>query len=71
MTYANEHPELQFEVTRIGCGLAGYKDEQIAPFFTGAPSNCQLPEEWWSECKVMLAEHQYPEQTASEFDLKI
>jgi len=26
-------PDLNFFVTRVGCGLAGYKDEQIAPMF--------------------------------------
>lgn len=35
-----------FFVTRIGCGLAGYKDEQIAPMFKGAPLNCLLPDGW-------------------------
>lgn len=46
--FAKDNPELEFEVTRIGCGLAGYKDAQIAPMFEDAPSNCVLPEEW--EC---------------------
>ena len=32
-------------VTRVGCGLAGYKDEQIAPMFKGA-KNCSFAEEW-------------------------
>lgn len=32
-------------VTRIGCGLAGYKDSQIAPMFKGA-KNCSFAEEW-------------------------
>ena len=36
----------RFQVTRIGCGLAGYTDEQIAPLFKGCPSNCDLPEGW-------------------------
>ena len=44
--YAEAHPELTFNVTRIGCGLAGYKDNQIAPLFVGAPNNCHLPEGW-------------------------
>lgn len=44
--YAREHPEMTFNVTRIGCGLAGYTDAQIAPMFRGAPSNCNLPEGW-------------------------
>lgn len=46
LAYAAAHPELQFRVTRIGCGLAGYTDQQIAPMFRGASANCQLPEGW-------------------------
>ena len=33
--YAKEHPELTFLVTRIGCGIAGFHDEDIAPLFKG------------------------------------
>ncbi len=44
--YATEHPEYTFNVTRIGCGLAGYKDHQIAPMFKGVPKNVNLPKEW-------------------------
>ena len=44
--YAKKHPDLIFNVTRIGCGLAGYIDEQIAPMFKGAPDNCKLPPRW-------------------------
>jgi hypothetical protein len=44
--YANEHPELNFLVTRIGCGLAGFTDAQIAPMFQGVPQNCVMPAEW-------------------------
>lgn len=44
--YAEKHPELEFNVTRIGCGLAGYKDKDIAPLFQHAPANCHLPEGW-------------------------
>lgn len=38
---------LQYEwfVTRVGCGLAGYKDEKIAPLFRGAV-NCSFAEQW-------------------------
>lgn len=38
--FAESHPELRFQVTAIGCGLAGYSPEQIAPLFGGCPSNC-------------------------------
>lgn len=44
--YARENPGMMFEITRIGCGLAGYKDEDIAPMFKGAPSNCIIPLGW-------------------------
>ena len=43
--YANQHPELTFLVTRIGCGIAGFTDEQIAPLFAKAleTENIVLP----------------------------
>lgn len=44
LRFAKEHPELEFLVTRIGCGLAGYKDKEIAPFFRGYTPNVILPE---------------------------
>jgi hypothetical protein len=44
--YASSRPDLTFQVTRIGCGLAGYRDDQIGPMFSDAPGNCVLPEEW-------------------------
>ena len=37
---------LQYFITRIGCGLAGYDDKDIAPLFKGCPENCSFPEEW-------------------------
>lgn len=46
LEYARAHPELQFAVVRIGCGLAGYDDLQIAPMFIAAPDNCHLPDGW-------------------------
>jgi hypothetical protein len=44
--FAKMHSELLFDITRIGCGLAGYTDNQIAPMFKNAPLNCRMPEEW-------------------------
>jgi hypothetical protein len=46
LEYARANPDLEFEVTRIGCGLAGYVDQNIAPMFAGSPANCELPPEW-------------------------
>lgn len=53
--YAQENPALQFNVTRIGCGLAGYTDAQIAPLFAGAPANCTLPDGWPALANVASA----------------
>ena len=33
ITFARQHPELTFLVTRIGCGIAGFEDSEIAPLF--------------------------------------
>ncbi len=46
VAFAKAHPGLTFNITRVGCGLAGYKDCDIAPMFFDAPENCKLPEEW-------------------------
>jgi hypothetical protein len=44
--HAETHPEDQFLVTRIGCGLAGHDDADVAPMFRDAPLNCSLPLTW-------------------------
>lgn len=44
--YAKAHPDELFFVTRVGCGLAGYDDKEVAPLFATAPSNCSFPENW-------------------------
>lgn len=36
IVFAKNHQELTFLVTRIGCGIAGFKDEEIAPLFIEA-----------------------------------
>ena len=46
--FASEHPEYKFLVTRIGCGIAGFKPEEIAPLFGPATDmkNVILPEDF-------------------------
>ena len=53
--YARSHPELTFLVTRIGCGIAGWTDEQIAPLFREASKldNVTLPESFWRIIEVL------------------
>lgn len=46
--YTKQHKELTFFVTRVGCGLAAYEDEQVAPMFRGATRRCSFPIEWKS-----------------------
>lgn len=46
LDHASKYSHLSFQVTAIGCGLAGYKPYQIAPMFYGAPENCLMPEGW-------------------------
>lgn len=49
--FAKEHPELTFYVTRIGCGIAGFRDQEIAPLFSKAMQleNVILPKTFWEE----------------------
>ena len=42
--FAKKHPELKFLVTEIGCGIAGYTPEEVAPLFKDVPENVILPE---------------------------
>lgn len=51
IAFARSHPELKFFVTRIGCGIAGFTDEEIAPLFRAASKlpNVWLPIEFWDE----------------------
>lgn len=44
--FAASRPELTFQVTAIGCGLAGYTPDAIGPMFKGSPANCILPEQF-------------------------
>ncbi|WP_294767463.1 hypothetical protein [uncultured Rhodoferax sp.] len=46
LEFAEQNPQIEFFVTRIGCGLAGHKDADIAPMFSSAPANCSLPDTW-------------------------
>jgi len=48
IVFAKQHPELTFLVTRIGCGIAGFTDEEISPLFAKAHEvdNIVLPEGW-------------------------
>lgn len=38
--------DLTFQVTCVGCGLAGHKHEDIAPMFKNATQNCMFDTFW-------------------------
>lgn len=44
--FAYVREDLEFFVTAIGTGIAGFTHEEIAPLFADAPLNCVLPVEW-------------------------
>lgn len=46
---AKNHPELTFLVTAVGCGIAGYRPEEVAPLFKEAAKleNVYLPQLFW------------------------
>ena len=48
IAFAREHKDLTFLMTRIGCGIAGFTDKEIAPLFERAHDidNIILPEGW-------------------------
>ena len=48
IVFAKEHPTLTFLVTRIGCGIAGFTDDEISPLFEKAHDveNIVLPPNW-------------------------
>lgn len=56
IAFAKEHKELTFLVTPIGCGIAGFKTEDIAPLFKEAVTeeNIVLPEMF---VEVILRSH--------------
>ena len=57
--FAKAHTDLKFLVTRIGCGIAGFKDEEIAPLFKKAMSvyNIFLPKEFFDIIVVPYLAH--------------
>lgn len=61
--FAKAYPELSFFVTRIGCGIAGFNDEQIAPLFDGAYNlkNVILPMKFRN---IISHTHQLASETA-------
>ena len=54
--FADQHSELRFLVTRVGCGIAGYSVREVAPLFKGCISleNVALPSDFWDVLGLKL-----------------
>jgi hypothetical protein len=63
ISFAKSHDDQVFLVTKLGCNLAGYSIEEIAPLFYDAMSvrNIKLPKEFWD----VLIEMKHNEVTKS------
>jgi hypothetical protein len=46
LEYAETHPELTFQVTAVGTGLAPFSHEEMAVAFLDAPDNCYFDTRW-------------------------
>lgn len=46
IAFAKSRPKMTFYMTKIGCGLAGLKEEDIIPMFNNSPENVILPYGW-------------------------
>lgn len=46
LAYARLQTQFDFKVSPIGCGLAGFTPEQMAPLFRNRPKNVELPVEF-------------------------
>lgn len=49
LRFASLNTNLTFLVTKIGCGLAGFHPNEIAPLFRFVPKNVILPKEFASK----------------------
>lgn len=46
ISFSLDNPNKEFFITRVGCGLAGYQNKDIAPMFKECGENCSFPEPW-------------------------
>lgn len=73
LDFARKNPSTKFNLTAIGTGLAGYKPEEIAPFFADAPENVVKPKEFGGQGtpvagKVPLTDVDQMRQRFNELD---
>ena len=43
---AERHPDKEFLLTKVGCGIAGFPEEKMRKLFANAPKNITKPRGW-------------------------
>lgn len=71
--FAIDHPELLFKVSKLGCSLAGYTVEEIAPLFENARRviNIHLPVEFWDVIHGSLMGSEPPTKSDIEWAVSL
>lgn len=46
LAVARGQPTRKFILTKVGCGIAGFEEDQMIPLFSDAPENVIKPEGW-------------------------
>ena len=44
--FARSRPDLEFWLTKVGCGIAGHAEDDVRPMFVDAPENVIKPPGW-------------------------
>lgn len=57
ITFAKSNPLLSFQLTEVGCGLAGHKKEDMIALFPEFPQNVFLPYTWQKHLNPSLKNH--------------
>lgn len=60
--FARQNPDKKFRLTAIGCGLAGYTADQIAPMVADAPDNVRLPPEFRDTLSYLPEKRFWPQE---------
>lgn len=61
--YAHQHPDQNFLVTEVGCGIAGFEPSDIAPLFKNARviDNIFLPQSFWDVIDLQTSSDNFDE----------
>lgn len=69
--FAAANPAMRFFMTRVGCGLAGYRDDEIAPMFVGSSTNISFPETWKAYLDPVAVAAELVEEHRESMDVEV